>query len=322
MPTAQTYGAGFYVDLSDMGDHMSIANVVFKEEGAVRNVGVDAIYAPVSGSMILGTVAGNLSMVDHLKSIQVIPQNNVYDTVVNNLDLVKVINCYRLFGHDVTLYDHALTSFTVPWANARHCIIEPACVFFDPKRPKTYSIERSHPRSGRYDPITPIIELLRSGGATFSVTKPTLAPTEWMKWREPLRIHITTRVENKARVEFKVPATFGVNPCTFSSHRYETITHQDFRSTRSEARPLFPEGKHVVHPSDIETVAVAERSVPAQRVASPPPATPIRAPATGDAPGLATTSLPTDPPLELLNVLAQNRASTSDGLIGDSSRRH
>jgi hypothetical protein len=103
--------------------------------------------APVSGALILGNVNAELRACVHLTA------NQNFDTgehvgdeaFENNL---KLVNTYRLFGHDVVLKD-VYGNITTPWAPVRELLIEPSSLKYTQDFVYSGLVQYSKPRSGR-----------------------------------------------------------------------------------------------------------------------------------------------------------------------------
>nr|WMV64391.1 hypothetical protein [Uromyces fabae virus] len=240
--TNQSYAAGFYIDTNPMGDDMYVRDAVLPDGSPVAPIRIDALYAPVSGSLILGTLAGELDVVQHIKAVQTLPHVEVFKDTVDYLEWIKIANAYRLFGHQCVFESEGALTFREAWANAKHCVIEPASVHFSPTQPSRLYLNRSYAREGRSYPIMPAIELLRSGGGTLEISKPCIAPVEWQRWRKPLAVTVMTRRENRTKVQFQVGATFSAKPHTFTMQHYKQLVRQDFQVEQTEILPTIPEG--------------------------------------------------------------------------------
>nr|UMQ74228.1 capsid protein [Helianthus annus leaf-associated totivirus 7] len=264
--TNQTYSAGFYVDTSTMGDDLYVRNAVRADGSRCAPIPIEALYAPVSGSLILGTLSGDLDVVQHIKAVQTLPHAEVFTQTLDHLEWLKIANAYRLFGHQCVFESEGSLTFREAWANAKHCVIEPASVHFSPTKPSRLYLNRSYAREGRSYPIMPAIELLRSGGGVLEISKPCIAPVEWQRWRKPLAVTVMTRRENRTKVQFQVGATFSAKPHTYTMQHYKQLVRKDFQVDQTEILPTIPEGEKTNRRGLLEDVACEETSAAAGRM--------------------------------------------------------
>nr|UUV42403.1 MAG: capsid protein [Enontekio toti-like virus 1] len=265
IPTSMSGGAGFYVSLAGMSEVTEIPRskldygyntITDQRTSEIAEVKIDALYAPVSGSLILGTLAGELEAVQHLKSIVSQTFRGVRDTLYDSVELTKVATMYRLFGHDVVYEDNITRTLIKPWGNVSQCIPEPASIWFDPRDIKKLTIKNSDPRHGRCVPL-PNLGSLTEGTISMTIERPFIEFTVFGSRKEPLRTYITRR-RDKPKIEMLIKPVYSFTSETFRTTGTSQYKYQDFREESMKVPPQQPEVAMVEEPE--QTTAHAESS--------------------------------------------------------------
>jgi hypothetical protein len=220
-------------------------------------VPVSGIYAPVSGSLILGTVAGELECLQHLKAVQHI---SGADPVGDHFDCVRatiLANTYRLFGHDTIWYDDISGEEVYPWATAKECIVEPASLDTGLSRRKALMIRSSVLREGRNHVLPNVLTMLRAGGADVVIQSPTIKMTHYGSRTKELRPS-ASRLKAAKEVKFLVKAPLVFDPVTFEARPITVAPAQSFQRAMHEVPALKPEGQRAAAPTtDVVDIPLA-----------------------------------------------------------------
>jgi hypothetical protein len=160
-----------------------------------------------------------------------------------------VTNLYRLFGHDMELYDVVTRNNIRPWASARECIIEPASIDFSPAREKQIAFYTNVPREGRTHVLPNVGALLTAGAFSVAYQRPLLSVNSWRSRMVPLRPHVVTR-RVKTATKFFVQAPMTYRPVQFTAMPAPKRKESGFREPPSGDTPSKPEMLRVRHLAD------------------------------------------------------------------------
>jgi len=160
-----------------------------------------------------------------------------------------VTNTYRLFGHDVNMFDAVTRKNIMPWANARECVIEAASIDFSPAREKRLAFYSNVPREGRTH-VLPYISTL-VGGEPFTVAyhRPSIVLNAWHSRLVPLRPHVVT-ARVKASTKFFVQAPMTYRPVLFTAKPVKKQKPAGFREQPGVETPSVPEQLKIRHQAD------------------------------------------------------------------------
>jgi hypothetical protein len=247
VPTSMTHGAGMYVSMSEMDQVYHITYTQPGTSGEHADVDIDALYAPVSGSLILGTLSGELSTVVHLKASYECKLAGGRTTVYSIEELTKLASIYRLFGHEITLFDNITGERVKPWAAVNECIIEPASIGFDPTKIQKLTIGHSDMREGRAIPLPALGALSVDGSISILIQKPTVEVICFGTAQKPVRTYTTSRRDRKV-VPIKVKSGYSYRPETFRASKGNTYKQLGFYEGKRHIPPDNPEGVVVTEP--------------------------------------------------------------------------
>jgi len=247
-PTAMTEGCGVSIDTSYLYRMDKITQIRDLDGSIGAEVKIDAIYAPVSGSIILGAVACSLETTAHLQAVQVFKGLGRSNPRYDFEQKVIVANIYRLFGHEVTFRDSLNGNEKQSWAPVRECIVEPASIEFETNLAHTWEPHESSRREGRSHVLPQLRTVLDGQILNISISKPNVSLMKWqsrvVKIRPVVRL---TRV--KKPVEFKINTSLTPRPAIFAARRVHNVPGQHFRMDAAELPPRLPEGPVVqAHP--------------------------------------------------------------------------
>jgi len=200
---------------------------------------IDAIYAPVSGSLILGAVCGDFETTCHLAPLQETKTEGSFDVFYDMSTMLKVCNTFRLFGHEVELRDTLTNSLSTPWATSTECIIEPASIEFKPTQRRRYVVVDSHPRMGRNHTIPNVVSLMEPSHFVVSIRKPTLRVVDWQKRTTACR-PIVRANRKKVEVKFFVKTVSDYGVGQFNAKELAS-GQQDFHRVQTAPTPRMPE---------------------------------------------------------------------------------
>ncbi|APG76047.1 hypothetical protein 1 [Wuhan insect virus 26] len=260
--SCMNHGAGMYIDMSSMYKQKYIGPLVPLDGTVGTSVEIEAIYAPVSGGLVLGTMTGEFETTAHLTGVRALECKGVVGKAFDLKELSVLATMYRLFGYELELKDYQTGIIKRTWAPVRDCVVDPATIEFDPISPRLWMIEGAQPREGRRH-IIPTPQNLLSGEPVVIVhQKPTISVTKWKSRTKPPRPFIaTSRV--KAPVQFLIKAPFEYNPISFEakevpSHKFKL---SDFQEGKSQVPPKKPEGQKILNQRTAEP-AREEESIP------------------------------------------------------------
>ncbi|BDF97661.1 capsid protein [Syncephalastrum racemosum totivirus 1] len=258
-------GCALNVNFSRLSEIRELQKFRKVDEAAADRIMINAIYAPVSGSLVLGTMTADFEVSAHLSSNFTLHNVN-QDILENNLsEMLKVATTYRLFGYDLELENMGNYQITQTWANVRECVPEPASIDFDPARPKTNRVIRELPRQGRRHILPNIVSMLNGSAAAVTVQRPTIKITQWQRRQDPLRPNIVFK-RKKTEVRFKVNAPLKYDNVLLRGKPSSIRAQPGFRNEQTAVPPVGPEAVEVVTRAAPEVQLGAEEPTPADFV--------------------------------------------------------
>lgn len=240
------YGASFHVNVEPMAEITRLSEYYQHDPEAypLGYIPIDAIYAPVSGSLLLGVASGDVDVLQHLKATYSVKFKGYRDAVYELPELLQTATIYRLMGHAVVYYDAVTQEEKIPWAPVNTCIPEPASIMFDPKKIEKLTIGESIAREGRTHPMPPLAYLAREGEIRISITRPTLEPVKYRSAQQPLKIYVRNNRVKKP-ITLKVKGRSTVRPDTFRATNSRHAANPDFRTEKTSISVDNPEGVKV-----------------------------------------------------------------------------
>jgi hypothetical protein len=246
--TMMNYGCGMYVDVSLVGLIKEIRVDVNKDTALPPVLPIDTIFAPVMGGLILGAVSGPYDALQHLTGLQKLEKYNMRDQSIPNVEMHKIVNTYRLFGHDVEIENKLTQDRKTPWATAHECIIEGASVYKCGWSPPVWMPYDSRAREGRSFAMPHVENMVTDTGWCLTIQKPVIRVTEWMKRKitvKPYRSYTKPPVRNT----FKILAPYQATPYRVAYKKPPAIKPElGFRRLIEEITPANPE-RSVVQPT-------------------------------------------------------------------------
>nr|WMV64393.1 hypothetical protein [Uromyces fabae virus] len=273
VPTYMTTGCGFYIDLAPLDEVYNIPITTDKEgKYPTLSLPVNALYAPVSGSLLLGSFSGELEAVQHLKSIYSFSGLGIGAVNYPDEELLKLASMYRLAGNEIVLRNDRTDERKIPYANVNECIIEPASVFFDPLSRDIWIPHSSDPRQGRSFPLPEVNNILNYGKMTVSIQRPTIEPIQYRTATSPLRTFVQPQMKGRKKLIGMVSSRYIARPLTFKAKPAPEYKERDFRSALPHQPPMKPEVIRVepIHQTleAVPTVEVTRTTPAAQDVGS------------------------------------------------------
>jgi hypothetical protein len=257
--TCMSYGSAFFVDTKDMDNVTELKNVTALDGTVGTSVPIDAVYAPVSGSLIAGTLAGDLEVIQHLKALQTVKTEGQRGMHYDKVALLKLSSMYRMFGYDTTLRDNHSRAERTVWAAARECVVEPASLGFDPTNMTSWSLERVVQRPGRHCDLPSLPSILHPGEVRMSYDRPMINITNWQTRANTLRPIVT--LAKKQAVHFLVKAPLEYNSVAFTTRKGTVPTKlKDFHTVITEAPPMKPEGRKITETMTMDSASTGEHS--------------------------------------------------------------
>jgi hypothetical protein len=244
IPTYMTGGCGMYIDLSNMYTVTAIPVKIDKEGKDRKFIPIDAVYAPVSGSLLLGTYSGDFEVIQHLKSIFSFEGCGI-STVYEDVELLKLTTIYRLCGHDITLREARTNKRNTPYANVHECIPEPASVFFDSKSIEVWHPEHNDPREGRTHAMPQLKYILDHNSISIVIQKPNIEPIVYRSATRPLDVSYQPKRRVRPVLVGKVLPKYTATTSKFRALCVDEKNQQDFRYDQTRVPPSKPEGRRV-----------------------------------------------------------------------------
>jgi len=202
---------------------------------------VKAIYAPVSGCLIAGTLVSDFEVTRALAPTQTYTPHGCYGELYDLDEQLAITNIYRLFGHDIVLRDQISGFKKHPWAPVRECLIEPASITFDPENTERLVFVSSEQREGRYHTLPGIVHMLKGGPIHVVFMQPTISINYWGCRTTPLRPVVSVnRVKTEVKFLVKAPLTY--NTVGFTAREIKRTPVTGFRTEQSVATSMKPEG--------------------------------------------------------------------------------
>jgi hypothetical protein len=248
IPTNMSNGAGFYVSMDGVERVHRIDHTLPGTSGEQALVITEALFAPVSGSLVLGTMSGDLDVVQHLKSNYRVDFHGTRTSTYDDVELLKTANIYRLFGHNITLFDNITNEMITPWASVNECVIEPASIRFDPKEVKKITLGWSDVRQGRTVPMPALGALGQEGYLNVTIQKPHLETIKFRSAQTPVKVYVTSK-RSKKPLTVKIRSGYSYTPGTFRAKQVQVYKQQGFHDQETRLPPDNPEGMVVKEPA-------------------------------------------------------------------------
>jgi hypothetical protein len=242
--SCMNYSCSMHVDVSRVGDVHELRDCESPDNSLPKTIPINGIFAPVSGSLCLGTISGEFEFLQHLKALQEIPGSEPGEEILSPVVVTQIANMYRLFGHDTVWVDNNSGEQVYPWATSRECVIEPASVDTCLGPRKALLAWSSHLREGRNHLLPNVNTLLRSGGAQILIQAPTLRLTEYGSRTKELRPVARNR-RPPVQLKFLVKAPLVYDPVTYRARPLNLASTQNFHRVMSEVPAVKPEGPRV-----------------------------------------------------------------------------
>jgi len=253
--SSMSYGCGVYLDTSAMQDVVKLGPVVSPDGSVSEIVNIDALYAPVSGCLMLGTYAGDLDTLEHLKSIQRMPHGKYLEEHLTTEQLTVLANTYRLYGHDVVFKNVMTGAEVIAWASSRECIIEPASIGFDTQLPGTLKPIINVPREGRRHVLPTIGSLMSADNAALTISMPTISVNRWQHRRTQLKPYMSlTKKAKEAKFLIKAPMSY--SPVTFTAKPLAGPDKTGFHLEPGVPTPSKPEGVIITERPTMDVVSI------------------------------------------------------------------
>jgi len=259
VPTSMSVGAGMHVSMQDMPSVGRILNTGKGTSGEEARVNVDAVYAPVTGSLLLGTFANDLEVVQHLKSHFGVQFRGTRGTPYSKIDLMKTATIYRLFGHSTTFFDEITQQEITPWAPVNECVPDLSSILFEPRDLCKLTVGWSEIRPGRCIPLPALGSLAENGSISVVIQKPHIEPVKFRTAQTPLQTYVTTGLTPKP-VKVTVKSTYKYMPTRFHANVVKQYKQEGFHEIVPTLAPQRPE-MQVVH--EVPQITVSTEETPA-----------------------------------------------------------
>ncbi|QGA70770.1 capsid protein [Trichoderma koningiopsis totivirus 1] len=260
--SCMTDGCAMLVDLSVMGSYTQINNVRDLQSAELRPIPINAVYAPVSGSLVLGTMVNDFETTSHLTSNYTLDMKHAHTPSPELTQLAKAATIYRLFGHDLAITNLVTGVQFETWAAVRECIPDVSFIDFDPMQPKHYRIDASVSREGRSHILPPPHVLLADNTASVMIQKPTVTLSNWRQRKIPLRPSLVFSRKKKA-VVFRVNAPIKYNFSQFTARAVPVQELSGFRKVTDTVPPRNPEPIRVAQETVFDQHLGVEEAGPA-----------------------------------------------------------
>jgi hypothetical protein len=264
-------------DLSAMREVQDVPNYESYDNLHSGGIKVKGIYAPVTGSLIIGAVAGELPAIQHLKAVQKLPSDIEQPQFLTADQVLLISNAYRLFGNDTRFISEMTDTEINPWASATNCIIEPCSITTNLGKVSKFMALDNQARSGRKHIIPNIHSLLSAKTVTLCIQRPSLKVTEFRSRTLPARPYLGKNIF-VAPLEYTVNAMYTSGIVKFRSKEMpqDIIRPSGFRVSEASYPPVHPEGRHIqADPTPVSVSAVDTNPLTTALTAEqkPPPLT-------------------------------------------------
>lgn len=238
-------GCGLFISLERMRKVEAIRPT--KVNDGPRTYPVNTVYAPVSGSLLLGTLNGELAMTRHLSPQQSYVLDGGKNTIRPTADLLGIANVYRLFGNTVQLREVSTYADVVPWAPVNECIIEPGSLQPDMSTNYVYKLIGSDPRAGRSHPLPQLMGSQYGLKLQLVINKPSLVPIVFKTAHTPLEAYSFNK-QLYVSPTFRVSRSFRCHSSVFRAAPAKEYVEddKDFTSSTPLPGPIHPEPVRVL----------------------------------------------------------------------------
>jgi hypothetical protein len=257
VPTFMTTGCAFYYDFTNMSRLEDIIVHERHDRATEMSIKLEAIYAPVSGSLLLGTFTGDLPAVQHVKSLLSFTGRGLSDEQYTHEELVMLATIYRLSGNEVTFRDEqALRDFT-PWCNVNECIPEPAAIGKMRTQHMPIYPLYSDPRPGRSFVIAQVQQVVRAGTIKMTIGRPSIEPIKYRTAQTPLKVYYQPKPRKPFVMHGKVDARFSAVKAKFTARPLRS-DEKGFQVAKHSIPVQVPEGTPVItRPEEFGLTATA-----------------------------------------------------------------
>jgi len=211
------------------------------------SITIDYLPVPVTGSLVLGAVAGDLYMLEHLApDFAVTMKENMVD-IYDEEDVRKISAIYRYCGHQVEILDQISKQTHSPWAPVNEVVLEPASVHFDPKSRKRFTFVGSYKTSSWAVEMPQLVTMGPGEHIAISFQKPFIKPIEFRSARTELQMTIAS-LRPRRTYEIKVKGTYAHKKGTYRAVPRMSYGQPDFPETPAAKPPSRVEGLTIIDP--------------------------------------------------------------------------
>lgn len=237
--TCMSHGCGMYIDTSLMSKAKTIGPVTALDESVSELTQIDAIYAPVSGCLGLGTMTSEYETTLHLTGMSSLPNGGSRGAMMEPKEVLQVATVYRLFGYDCDVTNSHTGEYAKPWAPARDCIIEGASICGLEGSRKHFDVEYAERRRGRSNVIPQPLELLEGSAAIVQIQRPAIRMSDYGERVRPARPFIQIR-RSKVETKFYIKSAFSYAPDVFRARGIKMDKKAGFGSGEVTTVPTAP----------------------------------------------------------------------------------
>lgn len=237
MPTMMSPGANLTIAYTDVIECRQLDEVESVDDSPGGPIMIDRLYAPVSGSLMLGAFGGELEAVEHLVATQKFSAKKEETGLLEDTEAFRLANMYRLFGHDTAFMNEHGTKVK-PWGNVREAVLERGSMMKGSGAILMYEAFDSTARAGRHYQLPHILNAVRTG-CTMTVYRPTLRITEYGSRTKTLVVR-KELVRRRRTPVFTVKAAYVGAPQPLRATRRGEAVGQGFRDVAPGTTPSVP----------------------------------------------------------------------------------
>jgi hypothetical protein len=260
--TCANKAAHLVYDIYPMAEHLRVTFDEVLEDGYHSFVDLEGPHPYVSGSLVLGTVSGDMATTSHLKALQKFSVDKYGTTSVEGA--LTAMTAYRLFGHQLQVVHERSGEQYPVYANSRECVVAPTSLLDRTRDYDMLALTDATVRVGRNDNLPHPTTLRGHSDITLTISQPVLQAVSWQRRQQPLSVamHLPGR---RRSVTFKIRAGTAFQQVVMRAKAERATVPQGFQQRGNVTAPELP-GPHTaladttagVTQQDLDAVDAAE----------------------------------------------------------------
>jgi hypothetical protein len=222
--TCMNEGCGMYIDVSGMSADYVGLDYRTKGDYVYHGDSTKWLPAPVTGSLVLGTLSGEMEALAHLQGHTSVTFGGAIGEMYDTDVIYKTATIYRLFGHDVEFEQYPTNKIVRPVVPAKECVPDVGSIMFDPSDPVTLKIGRNVGREYGNTYVLPNLFTLAHGCKTLTCTIQTPMIEVYDDVERKVRCAPTVLLTKVKRpITYKVKSAYSAKPSVFQATRLNKI---------------------------------------------------------------------------------------------------